>query len=164
MLTELSLCKLSISQTTLLLSKKITLWGSIEEVGGTLEDDEDSSSHSPKSSAPSPVSPTSPRVHPLSEFNVQICAQDQSPCMEESPQSSDDDEVHESSPVLEASDRLLDVQSRIPEHMKDMFLQSCVHLTEEQSIEFGEVLIKFGDIFAKHDNDLGLFTEGEHYY
>ena len=46
--------------------------------------------------------------------------------------------------------------------MKDMYLQSCVHLTEEQSIKFGEVLIKFGDIFAKHDNDLGLFTEGEH--
>ena len=40
--------------------------------------------------------------------------------------------------------------------------RSCVHLTKEQSIEFGEVLIKFGDIFAKHDNDLGLFTEGEH--
>ena len=92
-----------------------------------------------------------------------MCAQDQSPCSEESPQSSDEEEeVHESSQVLEASDRLLDVQSRIPEHMKDMYLQSCVHLTEEQSIEFGEVLIKFGDIFAKHDNDLGLFTKGEH--
>ena len=78
-----------------------------------------------------------------------MCAQGQSPCMEESPQSSDkDDEVHESSQAPEATERLLDVQSRIPEHMKDMFLQSCIHLTEEQSIEFGEVLIKFGDIFA----------------
>ena len=92
-----------------------------------------------------------------------MCAQDQSPCSEESPQSSDEDEeVHESSQVLEASYRLLDVQSRIPEHMNHMYLQSCVHLTEEQSIEFGEVLIKFGDIFAKHDNDLGLSTKGEH--
>ena len=92
-----------------------------------------------------------------------MCAQGQSPCTEESPQSSDEDaEVHESSQAPETADRLLDVQSRIPEHMKDIFLQCCVHLTEEQSIEFGEVLIKFGDIFAKHDNDLGLFTKGEH--
>ena len=43
---------------------------SIEEVGGTLEDDEDSSSHSPKSSAPSPISPTSSGVNPLPEFDV----------------------------------------------------------------------------------------------
>ena len=45
--------------------------------------------------------------------------------------------------------KLLDVQSRIPEHIKDMFLRSCTHLTDEQSIEFGEVLIKFADIFAE---------------
>ena len=48
--------------------------GSIEEVCGTLEDDEDSSSHSPKSSAPSPISPTSPGVKPFPEFDVQMCA------------------------------------------------------------------------------------------
>ena len=44
--------------------------GSIEEICGTLEDDKDSSSQSPKSSAPSPRSPTSPGVHPLPEFDV----------------------------------------------------------------------------------------------
>ena len=44
--------------------------GSIEEVCGTLEDDEDSSSHGPKSSAPSPISPTSPGVKPFPEFDV----------------------------------------------------------------------------------------------
>ena len=43
-----------------------------------------------------------------------------------------------------------------------MFLRSCTHLTDEQSIEFGEVLIKFADIFAQNDNDLGLFTATEH--
>ena len=58
--------------------------------------------------------------------------------------------------------RLLDVQCRIPEHIKDMFLRSCTHLTDEQSIEFTEVLIKFADIFAQNDNDLGLFTATEH--
>ena len=58
--------------------------------------------------------------------------------------------------------RLLDVQSRIPEHIKDMFFCSCTHLTDEQSIEFGEVLIKFAEIFAQNDNDLGLFTATEH--
>ena len=33
---------------------------------------------------------------------------------------------------------------------------------DEQSIEFGEVLIKFADIFAQNDNDLGLFTATEY--
>ena len=137
--------------------------GSIEKNYETLEEDEDSSSRGPIFSEPVPLSPPSPGVNPIPEFDVRMCSKTQSPSLGESPQSSDeDDNVHESSQVPEASDRLLDVQSRIPEHIKDMFLQSCVHLTNEQSIEFGEVLIKFGDFFAKHDNDLGLFTEGEH--
>ena len=64
--------------------------------------------------------------------------------------------------ISDAQAKLLEVQSWIPEHIKDMFLRSCTHLTDEQSIEFGEVLIKFADIFAQHDNDLGLFTATEH--
>ena len=43
-----------------------------------------------------------------------------------------------------------------------MFLCSCTHLTGEQSIEFREVLIKFADIFAQNDNDLGFCTATEH--
>ena len=43
-----------------------------------------------------------------------------------------------------------------------MFLRSCVHLTDEESAEFGKVLIMYADLFAKNDNDLGSFTEMEH--
>ena len=57
---------------------------------------------------------------------------------------------------------LLDVQSHMPEHIKDMFLRSCVHLTDEESTEFGEVLTMYADLFAKNDNDLGCFAEMEH--
>ena len=50
----------------------------------------------------------------------------------------------------------------MPEHMKEMFLHSCVHLNDEESAEFGEVLIQYQGLFAKNDNDLGCFTEMEH--
>ena len=64
--------------------------------------------------------------------------------------------------MKDAQEWLLDVQSHMPEHIKDMFLCSCVHLTDEESAKFGEVLIMYADLFAKNDNDLGCFTEMEH--
>ena len=64
--------------------------------------------------------------------------------------------------MKDAQEWLLDVQSRMPEHMKEMFLHSCVHLNDEESAEFGEVLIQYQGLFAKNDNDLGCFTEMEH--
>ena len=113
--------------------------GSIEEICQTLEEDEDSSSHGPNSSEPVPLSPPSPRVNPIPEFDVRMCSKTQSPCPGESPQSSDeDDNIHESSQVPEASDRLLDVQSRIPEHIKDMFLQSCVPSPRNSLLSLGK--------------------------
>ena len=36
-----------------------------------------------------------------------------------------------------------------------------MHLTDEESAEFGEVLIMYADLIAKNDNDLGCFTEME---
>ena len=64
--------------------------------------------------------------------------------------------------MKDAQEWLLDVQSCMLEHIKDMFLHSCVHLTDEESAEFGEVLIMYADLFAKIDNDLGCFTGMEH--
>ena len=64
--------------------------------------------------------------------------------------------------MKDAQEWLLDVQSRMPEHMKEMFLRSCVHLNDEESAEFGEVLIQYQGLFAKNDSDLGCFTEMEH--
>ena len=50
----------------------------------------------------------------------------------------------------------------MPEHTKDMFLRSYVHLADEESTKFGRVLIMYADFFAKNDNDLSCFTEMEH--
>ena len=84
--------------------------GSLEEICETLEEDEDSSSHGPNSSETLPLSPTSPGVNPIPEFDVQMCSKKQSLCWEESPQSSDeDDNIHESSQVPDVSDRSLNI-------------------------------------------------------
>ncbi len=47
----------------------------------------------------------------------------------------------------------------MPIHIKDMFLRSCAHLSDEETVKFGQLLIAFEDIFAKNDTDLGLFTQ-----
>ena len=54
--------------------------------------------------------------------------------------------------MKDAQEWLLDVHFRMPEHMKEMFLHSCVHLNDVESAEFGEVLIQYQDLFAKNDN------------
>ena len=43
-----------------------------------------------------------------------------------------------------------------------MFLHSCVHITDEESAEFCEVLIMDAAFFAKNDTDFGCFAEMEH--
>ena len=64
--------------------------------------------------------------------------------------------------MKDAQEWLLNVQSRMHKHMKEMFLHYCVHLNDEESAEFGEVLIQYQGLFAKNDNDLGCFTEMKH--
>ena len=84
-------------------------------------------------------------------------------CAEEEPSSSENTlSQSNDAKTIDVQEKLLDVQSRIPEHLKDMFLRSCVNLTDEQSIEFGEVLLQYQDVFAQNDNDLGCFTATEH--
>ena len=92
--------------------------------------------------------------------NVQTCAAEEMSTSSEAGSQEGAQSTNAETSDIQA--KLLDVQSRIPEHIKDMFLCSCTHLTDEQSVEFGEVLIKFADIFAQNDNDLGLFTATEH--
>ena len=48
-----------------------------------------------------------------------------------------------------------EVNSGMPEFMSEVFVNSYSELTEEQSIIFGNLLIKFWNIFAKDDTDLG---------
>ena len=56
-----------------------------------------------------------------------------------------------------------DVNSEMPEFMSEMFVNSCSEWTEEQSVIFGNLLIKFRNIFAKDDTDLGCFVGVEHH-
>ena len=72
------------------------------------------------------------------------------------------DEFPESLDPLSIQEELQTVQDQMPAYIKDMFMQSCDNLTDEQSINFGKVLIEYADIFAKDDTDLGLFTSVQH--
>ncbi len=54
------------------------------------------------------------------------------------------------------------VLSMMPIHIKDMFLRSCAHLSDEETVKFGQLLIAFEDIFAKNNTNLGLFTQVQH--
>ena len=55
-----------------------------------------------------------------------------------------------------------DIEISLPEYMRDLFARSRKGLNTEESIQVGELLIEFQDIFAKHDLDLGCFTEIKH--
>ena len=55
------------------------------------------------------------------------------------------------------------ITASMPEHLQDLFARSCDGLTEEQSIQVGGLLKEYQDVFAKHDLDLGCFTEVKHH-
>ena len=53
-------------------------------------------------------------------------------------------------------------QSKMPEHLQDMYNDACQRLTPDQSQQLADLLIEFADVFAKNDLDLGTFTAIEH--
>lgn len=50
----------------------------------------------------------------------------------------------------------------LPEHLQHLYTSSAIGLSENESLELKQLLIEFQDIFAKHDFDLGEFTELMH--
>ena len=50
----------------------------------------------------------------------------------------------------------------LPEHVKDLWLQSCKHLNQDQSERLARVLLEFADQFSKDDLDLGCFAGADH--
>ena len=52
--------------------------------------------------------------------------------------------------------------SQLPPHLKDMYEASIKQLNAEQCEHLCKLLCKYADVFAKHDYDLGNFTEIEH--
>ena len=51
---------------------------------------------------------------------------------------------------------------KLPDHLKDLYDKSQKNLTEDQKFQLKMLLIDFRDTFAKHDLDLGHFTEIQH--
>ena len=116
--------------------------GSIEEVHEVTEADDDEGD---ENTHPSPAQSSDPMANTRTAYNIRNC----------SPSAN----VEEPSPESTPLQRMLRKISHIP-RSQDMFLCSCVHLTDEESAKFGEVLIMYADLFAKNDND--CFTEMEH--
>ena len=131
--------------------------GSIKEIDEVIED---SANWEDLSGADQANNVTDETQSSAEGINVRTCAAEE---MSTSPEAGSQEGAQSTNAEMsDAQAKLLEVQSQIPGHIKDMFLCSCTHLTDEQSVEFREVLIKFADIFAQHDNDLGLFTATEH--
>ena len=114
---------------------------SIEEVHEVIEADDgegDENAH------PSPAQSSDPTANAGTAYNVRNCspsanAEEPSPESTPSPENAQEDISYPKFPtnIKDAQEWLLDVQSRMPEHIKDMFLHSCVYLTDEESAEFG---------------------------
>lgn len=46
-------------------------------------------------------------------------------------------------------------QENLPQHLEEMFVRSCAHLSEEQTQEVKNLLLEYEDIFSSGDHDLG---------
>ncbi|VDI27662.1 Hypothetical predicted protein [Mytilus galloprovincialis] len=53
-------------------------------------------------------------------------------------------------------------KSGIPSHLKDLYEDSCSVLSTSQKSQLRQLLIKYKDVFAKEDFDLGSFSAIEH--
>ena len=50
----------------------------------------------------------------------------------------------------------------IPEHMKDMFDRASASVGEDEAVALKLLLIKYREVFAEHDMDLGDFSAIKH--
>ena len=53
-------------------------------------------------------------------------------------------------------------ESDVPEHLKNMFNESCSNLNDEQKDKFKNLLMKYQSSFSKSSNDLGRTELAEH--
>ncbi|VDI50565.1 Hypothetical predicted protein [Mytilus galloprovincialis] len=50
------------------------------------------------------------------------------------------------------------LREKLPTHLKELFNRSLANLNNQQSLQLATLLLKFQDIFAKDDLDIGLFN------
>lgn len=65
-------------------------------------------------------------------------------------------------PGLEGHDEELSEQRELPEHLKDLFQRSIEYLEVEEQDQLADLLIEYGDVFAKSEFDLGNFSDIVH--
>ncbi|MES9882037.1 MAG: pol polyprotein [Sedimenticola sp.] len=54
------------------------------------------------------------------------------------------------------------LDSEIPGHLREMWVNSCQHLVDEQQTQLADLLREYEDVFARDEFDLGNFTHIEH--
>ena len=54
------------------------------------------------------------------------------------------------------------IYSILPNHLEDLFVASSRELSEEQTLQLKNLLIRHSDAFAKSKNDLGCYDLIEH--
>ena len=62
----------------------------------------------------------------------------------------------------EYPEELLKLREEVPDHLKELFLDSLENLTYEQAVEVKDLLIEFEDTFSKNPMDLGHFKAFKH--
>lgn len=50
----------------------------------------------------------------------------------------------------------------MPTHLCDLYVRVCENLNAEESAKVHTLLMRYKDVFAKHDFDLGCFSEMKH--
>ena len=53
---------------------------------------------------------------------------------------------------------LADVETQIPTHLEGMFTRSKRNISIREQVALGGLLVKYGSVFSKNNNDLGKFT------
>ena len=65
-------------------------------------------------------------------------------------------------PFMKDSDPSKTSETPIPDHLKALYERSVKGLAQDQKFTLRSLLVEFGDVFSKHDLDLGCLTDVTH--
>ena len=65
-------------------------------------------------------------------------------------------------PEIKRVSKPTEADAELPSHLEEMFGRAESQLTGEQGDALKKLLVEYGDIFAKHEMDLGEFSEVTH--
>ena len=70
--------------------------------------------------------------------------------------------INETLKEMSRDDAIKRLEARTPPHIRELFVNSCEHLTTKQCVALHEFLLEFIVVFAKDDKDLGAFDGIKH--